>query len=141
MPLDRICIMYEEFIPPQGFDNTTGLPRRYDNDGSISIPETVVGEAEFPCRNCGGGDRDGVAIYRPLGEFHRAKSYCHLQVNVKVDSGNIQELLDCYNQALTTDELVEMHKQEQNIIERESLDPIQSEDRMRRLGVCQKDSV
>ncbi|GFT27087.1 hypothetical protein TNCV_4676041 [Trichonephila clavipes] len=28
----------------------------------------------FPCRNCG----DGVAIYRPFGEFHRAKSYCHL---------------------------------------------------------------
>ncbi|GFS60923.1 hypothetical protein TNCV_2002601 [Trichonephila clavipes] len=32
----------------------------------------------FPCRNCGGGDRGGVAIYRPFGEFRRAKSYCHL---------------------------------------------------------------
>ncbi|PRD32985.1 UNVERIFIED_CONTAM: hypothetical protein NCL1_18804 [Trichonephila clavipes] len=30
------------------------------------------------CRNCGIGDRGGVAIYRPFGEFHRAKSYCHL---------------------------------------------------------------
>ncbi|GFT95854.1 hypothetical protein TNCV_312041 [Trichonephila clavipes] len=28
---------------------------------------------EFPCRNCGGGDRGGVAIYRPFGEFRRAK--------------------------------------------------------------------
>ncbi|GFX54899.1 hypothetical protein TNCV_3318161 [Trichonephila clavipes] len=24
-------------------------------------------------RNCGGGDRGGVAIYRPFGEFRRAK--------------------------------------------------------------------
>ncbi|GFV88053.1 hypothetical protein TNCV_3242031 [Trichonephila clavipes] len=28
--------------------------------------------------NCGGGDRGGVVIYRPFGEFRRAKSYCHL---------------------------------------------------------------
>ncbi|GFX93824.1 hypothetical protein TNCV_1590001 [Trichonephila clavipes] len=26
----------------------------------------------FTCRNCGGRDRDRVAIYRPFGEFHRA---------------------------------------------------------------------
>ncbi|GFW09766.1 hypothetical protein TNCV_868281 [Trichonephila clavipes] len=32
----------------------------------------------FTCRNCGGGDRCRVAIYRPFGEFRRAKSYCHL---------------------------------------------------------------
>ncbi|GFS64692.1 hypothetical protein TNCV_4684871 [Trichonephila clavipes] len=30
----------------------------------------------FPCRNC--GKRGGVAIYRPIGEFRRANSYCHL---------------------------------------------------------------
>ncbi|GFT72961.1 hypothetical protein TNCV_1976641 [Trichonephila clavipes] len=24
---------------------------------------------QFPCRNCGGGDRGGVAIYRPFGNF------------------------------------------------------------------------
>ncbi|GFV85541.1 hypothetical protein TNCV_3773651 [Trichonephila clavipes] len=30
------------------------------------------------CINCGGGDRGRVAIYRPFGEFRRAKSYCHL---------------------------------------------------------------
>ncbi|GFV08465.1 hypothetical protein TNCV_2936811 [Trichonephila clavipes] len=30
----------------------------------------------FTCRNC--GDRGRVAIYRPFGEFRRAKSYCHL---------------------------------------------------------------
>ncbi|GFS95287.1 hypothetical protein TNCV_2631041 [Trichonephila clavipes] len=28
---------------------------------------------QFPCRNCGGGDRGGVAIYRLFGEFRRAK--------------------------------------------------------------------
>ncbi|GFX13172.1 hypothetical protein TNCV_2989361 [Trichonephila clavipes] len=33
---------------------------------------------QFTCKNCGGGDRDGVAIYRPFGEFRRAKSYFHL---------------------------------------------------------------
>ncbi|GFU10178.1 hypothetical protein TNCV_3449611 [Trichonephila clavipes] len=27
---------------------------------------------QFTCRNCGGGDRGCVAIYRPFGEFHRA---------------------------------------------------------------------
>ncbi|GFY20725.1 hypothetical protein TNCV_1119591 [Trichonephila clavipes] len=27
----------------------------------------------FPCRNCGGGDRGRVAIYRPIGKFRRAK--------------------------------------------------------------------
>ncbi|GFX25048.1 hypothetical protein TNCV_4260151 [Trichonephila clavipes] len=35
-------------------------------------------DLKFTCRNCGGGDRGRVAIYRPFGEFHRAKSYCHL---------------------------------------------------------------
>ncbi|GFS62933.1 uncharacterized protein TNCV_2054191 [Trichonephila clavipes] len=29
------------------------------------------------CSNCGGGI-GGVAIYLPLGEFCRAKSYCHM---------------------------------------------------------------
>ncbi|GFV83203.1 hypothetical protein TNCV_1899301 [Trichonephila clavipes] len=28
---------------------------------------------KFTCRNCGGGDRGRVAIYRPFGEFRRAK--------------------------------------------------------------------
>ncbi|GFX17872.1 hypothetical protein TNCV_2293201 [Trichonephila clavipes] len=29
--------------------------------------------AEFTCRNCGGGDRGRVVIYRPIGEFRRAE--------------------------------------------------------------------
>ncbi|GFT84995.1 hypothetical protein TNCV_2507901 [Trichonephila clavipes] len=37
------------------------------------IVEQLVGHFQFPCRNCGGGDRGGVAIYRPFGEFRRAK--------------------------------------------------------------------
>ncbi|GFW39646.1 hypothetical protein TNCV_3188171 [Trichonephila clavipes] len=28
---------------------------------------------QFTCRNCGGGDRGRVAIYRPFGELRRAK--------------------------------------------------------------------
>ncbi|GFT30990.1 hypothetical protein TNCV_1683551 [Trichonephila clavipes] len=34
----------------------------------ISVKYDVV----FTCRNCGGGDRGRVAIYRPFGEFLRA---------------------------------------------------------------------
>ncbi|GFS97134.1 hypothetical protein TNCV_1920841 [Trichonephila clavipes] len=33
---------------------------------------------QFPCRNCGGGDRGGDAIYHPFWELCRAKSFCHL---------------------------------------------------------------
>ncbi|GFU06934.1 hypothetical protein TNCV_3456061, partial [Trichonephila clavipes] len=33
---------------------------------------------QFTCRNCGGGDRGRVAIYRTFGEFLRLKSHCHL---------------------------------------------------------------
>ncbi|GFS81323.1 uncharacterized protein TNCV_1225101 [Trichonephila clavipes] len=36
-------------------------------------------QLKFTCRNCGGGDRGRVTIYRPFGEFCRAKSYCHLK--------------------------------------------------------------
>ncbi|GFT56996.1 transposable element Tcb2 transposase [Trichonephila clavipes] len=39
---------------------------------------TLRVHTDIPCRNCGGGDRVGIAIYRPFGEFRRAKSYCHL---------------------------------------------------------------
>ncbi|GFV86733.1 hypothetical protein TNCV_3964631 [Trichonephila clavipes] len=28
---------------------------------------------QFTCRNCGGGDRGRVTIYRPFGELRRAK--------------------------------------------------------------------
>ncbi|GFW82425.1 nose resistant to fluoxetine protein 6 [Trichonephila clavipes] len=48
--------------------------------------------------------------------------------NLEVDSDDAQELLDSHNQELTIDELIEMH--EQDIQELESLDPVQSEDRM-----------
>ncbi|GFW94646.1 hypothetical protein TNCV_4246861 [Trichonephila clavipes] len=45
-------------------------------EGLGSMPDTTKDPPSthgFPCRNCGGGDRGGVAIYRPFGEFHRAK--------------------------------------------------------------------
>ncbi|GFW71770.1 hypothetical protein TNCV_219841 [Trichonephila clavipes] len=35
-------------------------------------------KAWFARRNCGGGDRGRVTIYRPFGELREAKSYCHL---------------------------------------------------------------
>ncbi|GFW39015.1 hypothetical protein TNCV_1830071 [Trichonephila clavipes] len=50
------------------------------------------------------------------------------QINSQVDSDGVQELEDYHNQELTMDELIEMH--EQDIEELESLDPVQSEDRM-----------
>ncbi|GFW79311.1 hypothetical protein TNCV_2477181 [Trichonephila clavipes] len=62
------------------------------------------------------------------------------QINLEVDSDDVQKLLDAYNQELTMDELIEMHEQEQGIEELQSLDPVQSEDRMR-LGIGQKASV
>ncbi|GFU50106.1 acetoacetyl-CoA synthetase [Trichonephila clavipes] len=51
------------------------------------VPELIleVQDIPFPCRNCGGGDRGGVAIYRPFGEFRRAKSYCHLTATAGTD--------------------------------------------------------
>ncbi|GFW25668.1 hypothetical protein TNCV_1309291 [Trichonephila clavipes] len=45
------------------------------------------------------------------------------QINLEVDSDDVQELLDCPNQELTIDELIEMHEQEQDI-ELESLEPV-----------------
>ncbi|GFX98355.1 hypothetical protein TNCV_4001241 [Trichonephila clavipes] len=37
------------------------------------------------------------------------------QINLEVDSDDVQELLDSYNYKLRTDELIEMHGQEQDI--------------------------
>ncbi|GFX03012.1 hypothetical protein TNCV_3261581 [Trichonephila clavipes] len=39
------------------------------------------------------------------------------QINLEVDSDDVQELLDSHNQELTMDELIEMHEQEQDIEE------------------------
>ncbi|GFT87734.1 uncharacterized protein TNCV_4000871 [Trichonephila clavipes] len=50
------------------------------------------------------------------------------QINLQVDSDDVQKLLDSHNQKLTIDEFIEM--QEQDIEELESLDPVHSEDRM-----------
>ncbi|GFW27998.1 hypothetical protein TNCV_768781 [Trichonephila clavipes] len=52
------------------------------------------------------------------------------QVSLKVDSDDDQELLDSHNQEQKIDELIEMYKQEQHIEELESLDPVESKDRM-----------
>ncbi|GFU01889.1 hypothetical protein TNCV_1523851 [Trichonephila clavipes] len=52
------------------------------------------------------------------------------QINSVVDSDTVQEMLGSHNQELIIDELLEMHEQEQDIEELESLDPVQSEDRM-----------
>ncbi|GFV50854.1 hypothetical protein TNCV_3921471 [Trichonephila clavipes] len=45
-------------------------------EGLGSMPDTTKHPPSthgFTCRNCGGGDRGRVAIYRPFGEFRRAK--------------------------------------------------------------------
>ncbi|GFW84346.1 hypothetical protein TNCV_1132151 [Trichonephila clavipes] len=52
------------------------------------------------------------------------------EINVEGDRDDIQELLDSHYQALTIDELIEMHEQEQHIEELESFDTIQSEGQM-----------
>ncbi|GFV60176.1 hypothetical protein TNCV_2444651 [Trichonephila clavipes] len=70
------------------------IPSEYTHTGTCSLNQwirslmglvTSAGTGEyfpplqFPCRNCGGGDRGGVAINHPFGEIRRAKSYCHLK--------------------------------------------------------------
>ncbi|GFY34708.1 hypothetical protein TNCV_4701891 [Trichonephila clavipes] len=52
------------------------------------------------------------------------------QINLEVKNNDVQELLDSHNQELAMDELIEIHEQEQDIEELESLDQVQSEDRM-----------
>ncbi|GFX03101.1 hypothetical protein TNCV_4288841 [Trichonephila clavipes] len=51
-----------------------------------------------------------------------------MQINLELDSVFVQELLDSHNHELIIDELIEMH--EQGIEEHESLDLVQSENRM-----------
>ncbi|GFU57320.1 hypothetical protein TNCV_3635051 [Trichonephila clavipes] len=43
------------------------------------------------------------------------------QINLEVDSDDVQELLDSDNQELTIDELLELHELEQDIQELQSL--------------------
>ncbi|GFU92267.1 hypothetical protein TNCV_1338481 [Trichonephila clavipes] len=50
------------------------------------------------------------------------------QLNLEVDSDDVQELLDSHKKELTMDELIAMH--EQDIDELESLNPVQLEHRM-----------
>ncbi|GFV29757.1 hypothetical protein TNCV_1925821 [Trichonephila clavipes] len=53
------------------------------------------------------------------------------QINIEVDSDDVQELMDSHNQEVTMDELVEMHEPEQDINELEPhLDSVQIEDRI-----------
>ncbi|GFU36707.1 hypothetical protein TNCV_3311971 [Trichonephila clavipes] len=48
------------------------------------------------------------------------------EINFKVDSDDVQEVVDSYSQELTIDELIEMY--EQDVEELESIDPVQSKD-------------
>ncbi|GFV96880.1 hypothetical protein TNCV_4350931 [Trichonephila clavipes] len=50
------------------------------------------------------------------------------QINLEVDSDDVQELLDSHNPGLTIDEFIEMG--EQDIEELGSLDPVRTKDRM-----------
>ncbi|GFY10250.1 hypothetical protein TNCV_2629291 [Trichonephila clavipes] len=47
-----------------------------------------------------------------------------------MNSDDVQGLLESHNQELTIDGLIEIHEKEQGIEEPESLEPVQSEDRM-----------
>ncbi|GFT33813.1 hypothetical protein TNCV_4383211 [Trichonephila clavipes] len=65
-----------------GHDLATMTTQILFPQGSWAVTSAETGEyfppLQSPCRNCGGGDIGGVAIYRPFGDFRRAKSYCHL---------------------------------------------------------------
>ncbi|GFX26593.1 hypothetical protein TNCV_4536051 [Trichonephila clavipes] len=77
------------------FDTVDGIRNYYRAVGSLVVkasdsrPEglgSMLDVTKYPpsahgftCRNCGGGDRGRVAIYRPFGEvFSELKSHCHL---------------------------------------------------------------
>ncbi|GFX52445.1 hypothetical protein TNCV_4324621 [Trichonephila clavipes] len=49
------------------------------------------------------------------------------QINLEVDSNNVQEMLDSHIQELIIDDLIEIHEQEQDIEKLESLAPLQLE--------------
>ncbi|GFT00278.1 hypothetical protein TNCV_2738401 [Trichonephila clavipes] len=71
--------------------------------------------AQFPCRDCGGSDRGGVAIYRPFGEFRQAKSYCHLSTRAIGDGARSFEPRSCDEDDTLADiatRLQKLHRQE-----------------------------
>ncbi|CAH4032450.1 unnamed protein product [Pieris brassicae] len=52
------------------------------------------------------------------------------QINLEVDSVDVQELLDSHNEEFTIDELITMREQEEEMDNHDSLDPVQLEDQM-----------
>ncbi|GFV64666.1 hypothetical protein TNCV_4475661 [Trichonephila clavipes] len=48
-----------------------------------------------------------------------------IQINLEMDNDGVRELLDTLNQEVAIDELIEIHKQKQDIKELESLDLVQ----------------
>ncbi|GFS84582.1 hypothetical protein TNCV_4607271 [Trichonephila clavipes] len=71
---------------------------------------------QFTCRNCGGGDRGRVAIYRPFGEFRRAKSYCHLITAVSYESNDSRSNYAAINLAQLTESLKQDRKEKEIIV-------------------------
>ncbi|GFT17634.1 hypothetical protein TNCV_2587441 [Trichonephila clavipes] len=69
----------------------------------------------------------GQSVARPPVLKSSSKLGTHLSTHWKVDSDDIQELLD---QEVTDEELIEMYEQEQDIEELRSLDTVQLDDRM-----------
>ncbi|GFW76419.1 hypothetical protein TNCV_1581981 [Trichonephila clavipes] len=58
-----------------GFDARCHYPRVHTEYVLVcgSVPGEYFPPLQFTCRNCGGGDRGRVAIYRLFGEFLKAK--------------------------------------------------------------------
>ncbi|GFW57697.1 tigger transposable element-derived protein 1 [Trichonephila clavipes] len=68
-----------------------------------------------------------VKITSLQGDFPDKKVDHARQINLAVDTDDVQELLDSHNHGLRIDQRIEMHEHD---IEEESLNPVQSEDRM-----------
>lgn len=56
--------------------------------------------------------------------------YIAKQLNLEVNSDDVQEFLDSHNQKLTNDELIEMREQEEDIEQTDLLDPLERENQM-----------
>ncbi|GFX92255.1 tigger transposable element-derived protein 1 [Trichonephila clavipes] len=66
-----------------------------------------------------------------IGNFIEEDVVLARQINLEMESDDVEELLDSHNQGLTVDELTEMHEQEPSIETLESVDSVKSEDQIK----------
>ncbi|GFW98716.1 tigger transposable element-derived protein 1 [Trichonephila clavipes] len=103
-----------------GFLVICRLDKVFKSNGIVK--QKAVGERDWSKKEKSVPEPDEVGnLIEEVVNFER-------QINLEVDSDDIQELQNSHNQELTTDDFIAIH--EQDIEKFESLDSIQSEDQM-----------